>query len=461
MLIQSKETTILTDPVWFDYLWEEINVLCPSIDLDKNKIPEVDILNISHRHQDHCDVRTLAYLIKNQSIIKADTTVLVPKDDILIEVVKELEYKNIHVVADFEPIEFNDITLTPTPSLNEGDNFPEHGLLVNDGEVTIWNQVDTIVNPEIISYIHKLYEQIDFAHSRFLPLLEGSFTHHKTVSLPFEEYSSYLKVIGALRPKFVVPGSAAFRYRDELAFMNRYSFPTTQEQYLADLADFCPDIKSSTFFSGDVAYISKSGVNIERQASQFVRVMEDDSNKIVFKPVMEVSSIHSLTSDLDQHEKEMNTIEEYIKNKFISKINSCGMLDGWRYWQTLYQLEVFGPNGSSDIWSIDFRDQDLQIIKDSLKKINLYEGIAASDLVSLIEGKTSWDFVGISGNYRTFGNIYRVGLGTFEFFPNEKNFPLPLLHVFPSNHEMDRGKYMREVHRWKDHFLRRMKDFNY
>ena len=38
LLIQSKETTILTDPVWFDYLWEEINVLCPSVVLEKDKV---------------------------------------------------------------------------------------------------------------------------------------------------------------------------------------------------------------------------------------------------------------------------------------------------------------------------------------------------------------------------------------------------------------------------------------
>ena len=30
-LIQTDKTNILTDPVWFDYLWKEINVLCPSI----------------------------------------------------------------------------------------------------------------------------------------------------------------------------------------------------------------------------------------------------------------------------------------------------------------------------------------------------------------------------------------------------------------------------------------------
>ncbi|MEE1550749.1 MAG: MBL fold metallo-hydrolase, partial [Nitrospinaceae bacterium] len=62
LLIQSKNCTMLTDPIWFDPHWEEINVLCPSIVLDFEKIPQVDILNISHIHMDHFDVRTLAYL---------------------------------------------------------------------------------------------------------------------------------------------------------------------------------------------------------------------------------------------------------------------------------------------------------------------------------------------------------------------------------------------------------------
>jgi len=449
MLIQSREATILTDPVWFDYLWEETNVLCPSIELGLDKIPPVDILNLSHRHQDHFDVRTLAYLAQNKSILKPDVLVLVPKDDILIDVLKELEYENIQVVEDFEPIRLLDVTLTPTPSFNEGDYYPEHGLLVHDGEVTIWNQVDTVVVPEIISYIHKLYGQVDFAHSRFLPLLEGNFSHNKALGIPFNEYSSFLKVVGALRPKFVVPGSAAFRYRDELAFLNQYSFPTTPDQFLADMAIYCPEIKTSTFYPGDVAHVTKEGVKIGRQTSDFVRVQEDDSHKVTFKPVMEVPPIKSLNGDPVQHEKEIQIIKGFLENQFIDKLNSCEKVDGWRHWQTLYQLEVFGPNGTSNIWNIDFRNEDLNIQKDCLPKTTLYEGISASDLVCLIEGRTSWDFVGISGCYRTFNNVYRVGQGTFEFFPTEKDFPLPLLQVFPSDRKMDREKYMRDVRRWK------------
>ena len=145
----------------------------------------------------------------------------------------------------------------------------------------------------------------------------------------------------------------------------------------------------------------------------------------------------------------MQIIEKFLTKEFIDKINLCGMLDGWRHWQVVYQLEVFDPNGKSRIWSIDFSD-DLKLINGTMEKINLYEGIAASDLVHLIEGRTSWDYVGISGNYRTFGNIYRVGPETLEFFPNEKKFPLPLLQVFPSNIEMDREKYMKEVRLWKN-----------
>jgi hypothetical protein len=64
-------------------------------------------------------------------------------------------------------------------------------------------------------------------------------------------------------------------------FLNRYSFPTTPEQFLADLAAFCPDVKTSTFYSGDIACISSEGVRIDRQSSDFVRVLNDDSDKII------------------------------------------------------------------------------------------------------------------------------------------------------------------------------------
>ena len=455
LLIQSKETTILTDPVWFDYLWEEINVLCPRTELDKDTLPPVDVLFLSHRHQDHFDVRTLAYLKRNNRILKPNVRIMAPNDDILLEVLKELEFENVEILADFEPTPLKDVIITPTPSLNQAstsqDYFPEHGLLVHDGQVTAWNQVDTIVSPEIIDDIKQLYGGVDFAHSRFLPLLEGNLTYHKPVVLPFDEYCSFLNAMRALAPRFVVPGSAAFRYRDEFAFMNHYTFPTTQEQFLGDLKEFCPEIQSSTFQSGDVAYISPGGTRVESQGSDFVRTVEDDSYKVAFKPVLEVSPIRTQTTDPAQHKQEMNVIREFIENQFIDKILESEILQGWKHWKMVYQLEVFGQR-ESEVWSIDFGQAELRIQKGDLGKINLYEGIGSSELYALIQKTNSWDYVALCGNYRTFNNIYRITNGSLEYFPSEKiNQALePLMDTFPADLEMDREKFFKDVRRWKE-----------
>jgi len=449
LLIQSKGTTLLTDPVFFDFLWEEINIHCPRIDLKIDKIPKVDILSISHRHQDHFDIRTLAFLAGKNTILKPDAVILAPKDEILLETMEELGFNEVRVVRDFEPMEIKGLTLTPTPSLNKQDYFPEHGLLIHDGEVTAWNQVDTIVTPDIINHMKNLYGQIDFAHNRYLPLLEGNFSFHQSLNLPFEEYNSYLQVVKALSPKFSVPGSAGFRYRDEYAFLNQYSFPSTQEQFLMDLAEFCPEVKTETFFPGDVAEISPGGVDLQRQASDFVSTIENDSYLLEFKPVAEVSPIRTLTKDSEQHKLEMNAVIQFVEEQLMGALPQAQVENIWKKWKVAYQLEVFGQNGS-DIWSIDFASDDPKVVKGRIGKINLYEGIACSELFGLMEGETNWDFVGVAAQYRYFHNVYRVGAGNFECFPQDKKFPPPLMEIFPAGREMDRAKFMKDVRRWKE-----------
>ena len=121
----------------------------------------------------------------------------------------------------------------------------------------------------------------------------------------------------------------------------------------------------------------------------------------------------------------------------------------WVDWKVAYQIEVFGQEGSG-IWCLDFAREDASIIKGRIGKINLYEGIACSELYSLIKNETSWDFVGINGQYRTFKDIYRVRTGEFEqWVKTEGKFPQPLTEIFPSGKEMDRAKFMRDVQRWK------------
>ena len=148
--------------------------------------------------------------------------------------------------------------------------------------------------------------------------------------------------------------------------------------------------------------------------------------------------------------KEIKAVRSFIENEFIGLLAKSEMLESWKHWQVIYQLEVFGQEGS-EIWHIDFGQNDLQIQKGEPGKTNLYEGIASSELHALIENRKPWDYVTLCGNYRTFNNIYRVTEGSFEFNPSEKmNFVFePLMDVFPWDQEMDREKYMKDVRRWK------------
>ncbi|MDP6656745.1 MAG: MBL fold metallo-hydrolase [Nitrospinaceae bacterium] len=448
LLIQSKNCTMLTDPIWFDPHWEEINVLCPSIVLDFEKIPQVDILNISHIHMDHFDVRTLAYL-RNSKILSPDVKVFAPPDEILLEIMGELDYADIEVVEPGKAHKIKDITLTFTPSILPWGEPPENGFIIDDGEVIIWNQVDSVVTPEVINNIKKSWGHIDLAHVRFETLLEGNFTFHRPLQLPFTEYQSFLQMVKMLNPKFILPGSAAFRYSDEFGFLNNLSFPTSPQQFLNDLSEFCPEVKRSPFAHGDVAEISSQGVEMRPQGSDFVRIDENDKSVVEFKPVASVPPIRTLAKDKVTHEEQRQDVIRFVEGDMLQRMLQNEMAEVWQHWKISYQLEVFGMDGVSDIWTVDF-SKEPEMQKGRAGKINLYEGISCSELYGLVNQTANWDFISGSAQYRTFHNVYKIENESFFFYSQDKKLPQPLRVIFPNDREMKIEQFMKDVRRWKN-----------
>ena len=154
--------------------------------------------------------------------------------------------------------------------------------------------------------------------------------------------------------------------------------------------------------------------------------------------------------DKVEHEKQWVEVVNFIEKEFVNKVVQRKAVQQWVEWQVVYQIEVFGQE-DSQIWCMDFTGEDASIIKGRVGKINLYEGIACSELYRLINNDTSWDYVGINGQYRTFKDLYRIRLGEFEKWEGKgrEKFPQPLTEIFPAGHEMDRDKFLREVKRWK------------
>ena len=131
--------------------------------------------------------------------------------------------------------------------------------------------------------------------------------------------------------------------------MNQYSFPSTQVQFLRDLADFCPEVRGETFYPGDVAEISAGGVEIHRGAADFVGVKENDEHLVEFKPVSEVPPIRTLTTDAAQAEKEMAAVVQFVEEGLVDALPQAKVEEAWKQWKVAYQLEVFGSGGIGDM----------------------------------------------------------------------------------------------------------------
>ncbi|MCH7498438.1 MAG: hypothetical protein IH886_00250, partial [Nitrospinae bacterium] len=197
--------------------------------------------------------------------------------------------------------------------------------------------------------------------------------------------------------------------------------------------------------------IGPQGVQIHRQQTDLVDPMEDDVFRVAFNPLYEVPRIRTLTEDSGQRQKEKAAVTRFIEDgPFLDKLAQTEVMEAFRHWGIGYRLEVFDKD-QSEVWSIDF-NRAPTVQKGYFGRVHLYEGIGYSEFYRLIQGETNWDFVGASGQYRTFHNVYRVDREKFECYPQEKKFPQPLAEVFPANREMNREKYMKDVRRWKGQF---------
>ena len=111
-LIKKNGVTILTDPIFSDRASPLRNIgpkrlIPPAIPLDK--LPNIDIVTVSHNHYDHLDIRSLKKLSKNNP----QAIFLVPAGDE--ELLKRKKIKNVYDFDWWKSIEHKGFEITFTP----------------------------------------------------------------------------------------------------------------------------------------------------------------------------------------------------------------------------------------------------------------------------------------------------------------------------------------------------------
>ncbi|MEC7987721.1 MAG: MBL fold metallo-hydrolase [Myxococcota bacterium] len=389
--IESDAGRILLDPVFTDPFEQGTVTACPSRSMDIDKIPEHDLLYLSHRHLDHFHIPTLKKLSK-------DKPVMAPDDKLTLLSLKELGFQDIRPMRPFEEqiLHQNDtsLRLIPTPSVSE--TFVEYGLLVieeKEGKKTrtLLNQVDTPLSESTIREIKARSPEIDVHLAMFASQDFGWF--HAQASQIAETYTQNLHAAMQIGAKLVVPASAGFRFVDRYDYLNAILFPIPRERFMTDIQSLCPDATSVPINPGDVIELEDT-LEIKRQSAAFIKMLAEDSHRINHDPTVSVPELvdHNLSGYPLAHLSGFASavIEQGLVAYLQTSIHN-GEKDVLDYCNhhAVFRIHVIFPDGTK-VWNFIFQPDGFQLAKgDYPKPPDFIYKITSSALLDLCEGKKS------------------------------------------------------------------------
>lgn len=426
IFVETQNCRILMNPVLWNPFCEGLNEICPKREVIHEKLPEFDFLVISHKHLDHFDIRSLAYLPK-----KVD--VLIPKDKLIEDCLRKLGYSRIYPLTDFSKVRVGSTTMMTTRSEIP---VPEFGMVFADETGVFWNAIDTFFSPQTIQTVRSAYQSIDFLLTPWHISLEGKYQYNQSISFPFSLYGYLFNLINQIQPKTIAPGAQCFKYINESSWQNQVVFPVTRERFCHDLKVAFPEIGNNIFTldPGDTFTFNQGEYHHLARSCQYVNKIVDDRECLEFSPVNVGNGLADTNPEKYDSESMRQLIDEELSTnlpQFIQEHRESLFLEH-RLWNIIYQLEVVFPDGSQK-WHIDFSQDPIQVVMGRNPKANLFTYITASGLYSLIQKKRDWDYLLCSSEYWTFHKVYAIARHGIISAENTR-FKDPIELKFPSHY---------------------------
>ena len=401
LLIEAGSVTILMDPVFQDPNFEETSAMSPQREVNLEKLPRYDVIVVSHRHLDHFDIRTLASLDRQ-------CPVLIPDGDSLLQrAFERLGFERCLPLRDKQSVAFGGATLTPTPSKA---NVREFGLIVRDSTATVWNQVDTIVDPATVRDVAAGFGPFDLLLAPWQPLLESEVLTNGPTSFPFERYFKLLLNVQLVHSRAVVPHACGYKYIGEGKWLNKFVFPATREMFIRDVSALASDIQALVPNPGDTVDVENAGATLHRSASPFVRMVRDDLDDTAFDPTGAVPELFDANPRAYSEAEMLRTIEDFFVGSLLPVLAASVQRRRTAYeYQRIgivYRLDVIFPSQTRS-WSIDF-GRSLSIENRPLPAAHIHARITASVLTGLITGRCTTNYVYGGGFYRWSQRVYVV-----------------------------------------------------
>ena len=407
--IEMHGARCLMDPVFHDPFEDGAVVSCPKRSIDLKAIPPIDLLVISHRHLDHFDIPSLAYIAKRSG----SCDVLCPEDDAIVYALGRLGFKNIHPEKPMKHFAFGGYEVLTTRSYTK--SVIEFGVVFKDRSGTFWNQVDSRIVPESVPTTLAQAGKIDLLFAMYASQ-NFDFFESRGTGFPHDTHALNLTNVLAIRPRMTVPGSAGFRFAGPgMDWCNAFLFPMSRERFVDDLARIAPELETRISNPGDVFEIQGGAVKHLPAASPLAKTIEDDTFQLRFDPTAPIPpledpnpngvSLDALRAGVD------SCLEGFVS--FVREVFHAGsdrVVDEYRRCRSTYGVGVVFPDGTERWVRVDLRGVEpiFDFSDGTVAPADAGHRIVASALISWLARQKSYFY--LRAFSRKWSVLYTLGV---------------------------------------------------
>ncbi len=336
----SKGTRLLCDPWIVDGILEGSWCHYPPLKTTLDEVLDVDVLYVSHIHQDHYDERYFNFR-KDIPIIVLDS-----KYNFLINSLERKGYTNLIRVKDNETINVKEFEITlyaPYCKNNFHEsvigNLLDSAMVVQDNNITAINFNDNTPTVESCSMLREKFGKIDLAMINYnaagpYPACFDNLTEAEKIKesdkILVRNYDYMVALVNELRPSYVLPFAGAYVIGGKLFYKNKYLGTDTWDAcqaYISDKVNKSIDVvclRDKDVFdlttgkaNNEYVPIDENHMNnyIENELSQMKYPYEDDDEpdiEILLKDIKLATS--AMQQRMSKFKIELNTTLSLIVN---------------------------------------------------------------------------------------------------------------------------------------------------
>ncbi|WP_081111978.1 MBL fold metallo-hydrolase [Bdellovibrio bacteriovorus] len=311
-LFECNDFKIAFDPL-FENPFSRNCYAFPSIEFDLAAVKDLnfDAVFISHYHDDHFSLESL-------NLLKRETPIYIFSIfEELIELIKDLGFKDVHAVELLRPIHLGPFEIMPLEALDADVDSIYH--IKVEGR-NILNVVDSWIGPRTMDRLRQttwdlvMWPMQTMREIEVLAPASAEPVTPETLKLPIE----LIEQLQELKPKAVIPSACQFRFED-WSWYNHAFFPITYAQFEKQVQEILPQAKVLRLNPGKSLLLTDSDIKYSDRLP-WIKPVGDQEIDYEFKPELPPQSIADIAQRLPSlDEKQKNRVHDFCTNALISR----------------------------------------------------------------------------------------------------------------------------------------------